>query len=107
MNKILIGFPASKGTAKGTAKIILSSSQFSKFNPGDILIAKQTSPAWTPLLGTAKAVVTEFGGALSHAAIVAREYGIPAVVGVKNATKQIENNQTIIVKGEKGEIECL
>lgn len=104
MKKILTGIPASAGIAKGTAKVILTESQFSSFHPGEILVVKQTSPAWTPLLSVAAAVVTEVGGALSHAAIVAREYGIPAVVGVKEATKTIDDGQQIEVKGEEGKV---
>lgn len=65
-------------------------------------MVKQTSPAWTPLLSVAAAVVTEVGGMLSHAAIVAREYGIPAVVGVKGATKMIGNGQRVEVCGKEG-----
>lgn len=67
-------------------------------------MVKQTSPAWTPLLSVAAAVVTEVGGMLSQAAIVSREYGIPAVVGVENATKIIKSGQLIEIHGEKGTV---
>lgn len=107
MKKILIGIPASAGNVKGTARVILSELQFSSFHPGEILVVKQTSPAWTPLLSVAAGVVTEIGGALSHAAIVAREYGIPAAVGVKNATKIITDGQRIEIIGEKGMVSLL
>ena len=105
MNGILKGIPASSGAITGKARIILSEGDFSKFSPGEILVTRQTSPAWTPLLAVAGAAVTEIGGQLSHAAIIAREYGIPAVVGVKEATKLIKSGWTITVKGEEGEIE--
>lgn len=104
MKKILTGIPASAGTIKGTARVILSESQFSSFHPGEILVVRQTSPAWTPLLSVASGVVTEVGGMLSHAAIVAREYGIPAVVGVKEATKMIVDGQQVEVRGEEGKV---
>ena len=107
MSKTLIGRAASQGTAEGTARIILSEKEFSKFQAGDILVTKQTSPAWTPLFAVAKAVVTELGGILSHAAIVAREYGIPAVVGVKNATKEIEDGSRLEVSGNEGKVEII
>ena len=70
--------------------------------PGEILVTITTMPAWTPLFGTAAAVVTETGGALSHCAIVAREYGIPAVVGAFGATRAITTGQTISVDGTSG-----
>lgn len=104
MKNILTGIPASAGIARGIARVILQESQFSLFHSGEILIVKQTSPAWTPLLAVAGGVVTEIGGALSHAAIVAREYGIPAVVGVKDATKLIVDGQQIEVRGEEGKV---
>lgn len=103
----LTGMPASSGVVKGTARIIVNESEFSKFKAGDILVTRQTSPAWTPLFAAAKGVVTEIGGQLSHAAIVSREYGIPAVVGVKNATFEIKSGQTIILKGREGKIELV
>ncbi len=104
MTKILKGIPASKGKVRSVARVILNEASFAKFKPGEILVVRQTSPAWTPLLAVADGVVTEIGGALSHAAIVAREYGIPAVVGVENATKIITSGQLIEIHGEKGTV---
>lgn len=104
MTKVLKGIPASKGEVRGVAGVILNEASFAKFKPGEILVTRQTSPAWTPLLAVAGGVVTEIGGALSHAAIVAREYGIPAVVGVEDATKLIVDGQQIEVFGEKGAV---
>jgi pyruvate,water dikinase len=72
--------------------------------PGDILICPFTDPAWTPLLRMAAGVVTETGGALSHAAIVAREHGIPAVLGVPNATNSIPDGLTITIDGTTGTV---
>jgi pyruvate,water dikinase len=105
MTKLIKGTPASKGITSGKVRVIENENQFKEFRAGEILVAKQTSPAWTPLFGAAKAVITELGGQLSHAAIVAREYGIPAVVGVNNATEILKTGYTITVDGLKGEIE--
>lgn len=105
MIQTLMGIPASNGVVKGKARIVVDEKHFGEFKPGEILVTRQTSPAWTPLLAVAAGVVTEIGGQLSHAAIVAREYGIPAVVGVKDATKIIKTGQEIIIKGKDGKIE--
>jgi pyruvate,water dikinase len=72
--------------------------------PGDVLVAVTTTPAWTPLFATASAVVTDIGGPLSHSSIVAREYGIPAVMAARTATRQIETGQTITVDGSAGTV---
>jgi pyruvate,water dikinase len=69
---------------------------------GDVLVAKLTTPAWTPLFARAAAIVTDVGGPLSHGSIVAREYGIPAVLGTGNATQLIQDGQTITVDGDSG-----
>ncbi len=70
--------------------------------PGDVLVAAITTPAWTPLFAMASAIVTDVGGPLSHGSIVAREYGIPAVLGTGVATKRIQDGQTITVDGNRG-----
>ena len=72
--------------------------------PGDVLVAGTTTPAWTPLFAMASAVVTDIGGPLSHGSIVAREYGIPAVMGTGVATKRIRNGQVITVDGSAGTV---
>ncbi|UCE74794.1 MAG: hypothetical protein JSV56_03585 [Methanomassiliicoccales archaeon] len=102
--EILKGIAGSPGIASGTAKIILDIGDFSRFKEGEILIAPTTNPSWTPLFIMAKAVVTEVGGLLSHGAVVAREYGIPAVLGVKNATRRLKDGQKITVDGGSGMI---
>ena len=71
-------------------------------NTGDVLVAALTTPAWTPLFARAAAIVTDIGGPLSHGSIVAREYGIPAVLGTDEATKRIQSGQTITVDGTAG-----
>lgn len=98
----LKGTPASQGLVKGTARVVPSLDMIDIFKQGDILVTKATSPIWTPFIHASIAVVTELGGSLSHAAIVSREAGIPAVVGVKNAMKKIKNGQLIEVDGTKG-----
>lgn len=98
----LKGIPASRGKATGIARIILNLKQIKDFKPGDILVTESTNPSWTPIIYAASAVVTEVGGSLSHAAIVSREYGKPAVVGIKEAIKKIKDGQKITVDGTKG-----
>jgi pyruvate,water dikinase len=74
-------------------------------NPGDVLVAAITTPAWTPLFAMAAAVVTDIGGPLSHGSIVAREYGIPAVLGTGDATRRIRSGQMVTVDGGRGVVE--
>lgn len=74
---------------------------------GDILVTSFTDPSWTPLFVSIKGLVTEVGGLMTHGAVVAREYGLPAVVGVENATKIIKNGQRILVNGTEGYIQLL
>ena len=101
---ILKGISASQGKIKGIARVVVSLDNIGAFKPGDILVTKATSPMWTPFIHASSAVVTELGGTLSHAAIVSREYGKPAVVGVKNATELIKDGQKIEVDGSNGEV---
>jgi len=98
------GIAGSPGKVTGTARVIRTFDQIDQFNPKDILVTEATNPSWTPIIHAAVAVVTDLGGALSHAAIVCREYGIPAVVGTKNGTRQIKNGARITVDGTRGEI---
>src|SRR5215471_15333231 len=83
---VIRGSAGARGTARGPARVIQSLEDAGRLRPGDILVAETTSPPWTPLFATAAAVVTDTGGILSHCAVVAREYGIPAVVGTGKAT---------------------
>ena len=101
---VLRGVGASSGRATGRARIIRDPSQAHLFNKGEILVASYTEPGWAPLFLMAKALVMEVGGALCHGAIVAREYGIPAVVGVNRATKEIKDGDEITVDGSSGEV---
>jgi len=101
---ILIGSPASPGIAFGPVKILTSPKEIEKIKVGDILVATQTNPDYVPAMKKAAAIVTDKGGRTSHAAIVSRELGIPAVVGTEKATKILKNDQIITVNGQSGEI---
>ena len=100
---LLRGTPASPGSVTAQARVILDPTG-ARLEPGEILVAPSTDPGWTPLFLTAGGVVMEMGGAMSHGAVVAREYGIPAVVGVPSATERIATGQRITVDGSKGTI---
>ena len=98
----LKGTPGSRGVTTGVARVARTLDEARALEPGEILVAVTTMPPWTPLFGIASAVVTETGGPLSHCAIVAREYGIPAVVGAAGATQVIQTGQEITVDGSGG-----
>jgi phosphohistidine swiveling domain-containing protein len=106
MNKVK-GLPGSAGRARGTARVIHSLAEASKLQPGDVLVAIATEPPWTPLFATASAIVTDNGGVLSHSAVVAREYRIPAVVGAGNATTTFKDGQLIEVDGDAGIVQVI
>jgi len=96
------GVATSPGQVRGTARVLHGPEDFDQMRPGDVLVASITTPAWTPLFAMASAVVTDIGGPLSHGSIVAREYGIPAVLGTGVATRRITSGQTITVDGNAG-----
>ncbi|PNH80808.1 phosphoenolpyruvate synthase [Arthrobacter sp. AFG20] len=99
----LVGTAASAGTVTGKARVILDPAR-AHLEPGEILVAPSTDPGWTPLFMTAGALVMEMGGPISHGAVVAREYGIPAVVGVPDATKRIRTGDSVTVDGAAGTV---
>jgi phosphohistidine swiveling domain-containing protein len=99
---LLRGMPGSPGVAEGPARIVLDGLEFDKVVPGDVLIAPYTNPSWTPLFQRAVAVVVDSGSAASHAAIVAREYGIPAVMATVDGTKRLVDGQRVRVDGSRG-----
>lgn len=103
--RVLVGNPSSPGRVRGIARVITGPEDFSRFQKGDILIARTSSPVWTPLFGIALAAVTETGGAFAHAAIVAREFGIPLVDGATDATRVIADGMPIVVDGSAGIVE--
>jgi pyruvate,water dikinase len=102
--EVLKGTPASAGTAVGTARVITTAADFGRLEAGDVLVCATTTPAWTPLFASAAALVTDTGGILSHAAIVAREYGLPAVVGCDIATSAIRDGARVEVDGDAGHV---
>lgn len=97
------GTPASPGIARGVAHVMHSSAG-ARLEPGEVLVAPATDPGWTPLFLTASALVMEMGGMMSHGAVVAREYGIPAVVGVPDATTRIATGERVVVDGSAGTV---
>jgi len=100
----MIGHPASTGRATGPVRIVRGPQDFAAFSDGDVLVAKTTAPAWTPLFARAAAVVTDSGSLTAHASLVAREYGIPAVVGTGDATHRLLTGQIITVDGTAGTV---
>ena len=102
----LVGLPVSAGTVEGQARVILRMAK-ADLEPGDILVTAYTDPSWTPLFVTVAGLVTEVGGLMTHGAVIAREYGLPAVVGVQHATRLIRDGQRIRVHGTEGYIEIL
>jgi pyruvate,water dikinase len=102
----LVGLPVSAGTIEGRARVVLDMAQ-ADFDMGDILVTAYTDPSWTPVFVAIKGLVTEVGGLMTHGAVIAREYGLPAVVGVEDATRLIRDGQRIRVHGTDGYIQIL
>jgi phosphoenolpyruvate synthase/pyruvate phosphate dikinase len=101
----LRGDPASPGRASGRVRVIRGPSDFDKFQQDEVLVAQLTAPAWTALFARAAAVVTDGGSLAAHASLVAREYGIPAVVATGNATTRLSDGQLVMVDGSAGLVE--
>jgi phosphohistidine swiveling domain-containing protein len=101
---LIVGHPASAGRATGPVHLVHGPADFAGFVHGDVLVAKATAPAWTPLFGRAAAVVTDGGTLAAHASLVAREYGIPAVVGTGDATRRLHPRQIVTVDGTAGTV---
>lgn len=102
--RVVSGNAASAGTVTGTARVLRSLDEAGRLGVGEIIVCSATMPSWTPLFALASAVVTDHGGRLSHTAIVAREYGLPAVVGTKVGTQVIRDGQTVTVDGTAGTV---
>jgi rifampicin phosphotransferase len=102
----LVGLAVSAGTIEGRARVILDMAE-ADLEPGDILVTASTDPSWTPLFVAIRGLVTEVGGLMTHGAVIAREYGLPAVVGVEQATRLIRDGQRIRVHGTEGYVEIL
>jgi pyruvate,water dikinase len=103
----LVGVAVSPGTVTGPTSLINSPDEFDKMEPGSILVCPMTNPAWTPLFAYATGLVTDMGGILGHGSIVAREYGIPAVVGTGSITLRVDHGQEIRVDGDAGIVTIL
>jgi pyruvate,water dikinase len=101
---VLTGIGASTGRITAVARVLSGPADFAQLRPGEVLVASITTPAWTSLFARAGAVVTDIGGPLSHSSIVAREYGIPAVLGTAVATRRIASGQQITVDGDQGRV---
>jgi pyruvate,water dikinase len=102
----LVGLPVSAGTIEGRARVVLDIAE-ADLEAGDILVTRYTDPSWTPLFVAIKGLVTEVGGLMTHGAVIAREYGVPAIVGVEQATRLIRDGQQIRVHGTEGYVEIL
>jgi phosphoenolpyruvate synthase/pyruvate phosphate dikinase len=102
----LVGLAVSAGTVEGRARVILDMAE-ADLEAGDILVTAYTDPSWSPLFVTIKGLVTQVGGLMTHGAVIAREYGLPAVVGVEHATRLIRDGQRIRVNGTDGYVEIL
>jgi pyruvate,water dikinase len=98
----LRGTGASAGVASGTARVVFGPGDFDRVEPGDIVVATASNPGWLPLFAIAGGFVTDTGGVLSHAAVVAREFGVPAVVGTREGTKKIRDGRRIEIDGTTG-----
>jgi rifampicin phosphotransferase len=105
-NGAFAGLPVSAGAIEGRARVILDMAE-AEVEPGDILVTAYTDPSWSPLFVAIKGLVTEVGGLMTHGAVIAREYGLPAVVGVEHATRLIQDGQRIRVHGTNGYVEIL
>jgi rifampicin phosphotransferase len=102
----IVGLPVSAGTVEGRARVVLDVAD-ADLEPGDILVTAYTDPSWSPLFVAIAGLVTEVGGVMTHGAVIAREYGLPAVVGVENATRLIQDGQRIRVHGTDGYLEII
>jgi pyruvate,water dikinase len=102
----LVGLAVSAGTVEGRARVIRDMAE-ADLEPGDILVTPHTDPSWSPLFVAIRGLVTEVGGMMTHGAVITREYGLPAVVGVEHATQLIQDGQRIRVNGTEGYVEVL
>jgi pyruvate,water dikinase len=101
------GFAASSGVVEGIARVVKSVQEINRLQKGDILVCQVTNPTWAPVFQKIGAAVSDIGGSMSHAAIVAREYGLPAVVGTGTATARIRDGQRVRVDGGRGVVTLL
>ena len=101
---LVSGTPASAGTATGTVRVIREPAEFGRLEADDVLVCPYTNPSWTPLFQRCAAVVVDSGGAASHAAIIAREHGIPGIMGTARGTAELTDGQMVAVDGSTGRV---
>ncbi|MFO8151091.1 MAG: PEP-utilizing enzyme, partial [Trueperaceae bacterium] len=101
---VVTGTPGARGLARGRARVLRDLRDAGQLRPGEILIATTTSQPWTPLFGIAAGLVTDTGGVLSHTAVIAREYGLPAVVDTRVGTRRIRDGMLLEVDGDRGTV---
>jgi phosphoenolpyruvate synthase/pyruvate phosphate dikinase len=102
--QVLVGRPVSPGLKRGPVKVVGTPSQLSKVQAGDIMVTRSTDPGWTPIFGLLGGLIMESGGQLSHGAVVAREYGLPAIVGIAGATQLLHDGQVVLLDGLAGTV---
>jgi pyruvate,water dikinase len=102
--QVLKGVAASSGRATGVARVVHGMSELNRVKPGDILVTNSTDPGWTPVFLLIRGLVLETGGILAHGTVLAREYGLPAVTSVRNATRLIKDGELIAIDGSRGTI---
>jgi phosphohistidine swiveling domain-containing protein len=102
--QVLVGQPVSPGLKRGPVKVVSTPSQFSKVRAGDVMVTRSTDPGWTPIFGLLGGLIMESGGQLSHGAVVAREYGLPAIAGIAGATQLLHDGQMVLLDGLAGTV---
>jgi pyruvate,water dikinase len=98
------GVPVSPGLVRGPVRVVLTPGQFDRIAPGDILVTRSTDPGWTPIFGRLGGLIMERGGQLSHGSVVAREYGLPAVVGIPHITEHLRDDDLVLLDGLTGTV---
>jgi pyruvate,water dikinase len=98
------GVPVSPGMVRGPARVVLTPGQFERIAPGDILVTRSTDPGWTPIFGQLGGLIMERGGQLSHGSVIAREYGLPAVVGIPHITEHLRDDDLVLLDGLTGTV---
>jgi pyruvate,water dikinase len=104
---LLRGTGASAGVAHGIARVVMGPDDFARVAPGEIIVCPSSNPSWVPLFSVAGGLLTNTGGVLSHAAVVAREFGLPAVVGLKDVTTRVADGRTVELDGTTGYVRLL
>jgi phosphoenolpyruvate synthase/pyruvate phosphate dikinase len=98
------GVPVSPGLVRGPVRVVLTPDQFDRIAPGDVLVTRSTDPGWTPIFGRLGGLIMERGGQLSHGSVVAREYGLPAVVGIPHITDHLRDGDLVLLDGLTGTV---